>query len=1081
MLVGGDGHYQLSGHTETDRMDFLRLHLPGLHQALRGALDSFSSFVSYLIGDEVPTAERREAQAAEELGEVATGRPGKTVEEEAQEALESLRGSQSKGNGGLRGPEASRRHQEGSSATEQTWSWGEDSSHGSQGDRQDAGAWEAAKASRCQEPSAPFEVRRNSEAGSEAAGDRSSQTQESWENNEQEVNREETLRTWEQEEEEEVRAREPGGARGVESEWTWCREPEGKAGAGRDGRASEQSLKEAVAQEIQGAGAKEAGKEEYVVAMVRDGQSTRAQVTQEPGAESEDEAPLGRKEVRTTSDRRQAKTTLGGEEAGATSGSEETGTTSGGKEGRTTSFREDLLGVRETEYGAVPGDSIPEGTRIVCTIEEASKGAQKEEMNENREAEVRLFLKQKWALGTEGVRQEAKDQTAGKEAAEGQGSEWEAGGRYEGQADQDGKEANGRQDSEVMAPQDSLEEEVVQAEEAKEKENGQAIEAELSQDKVANEAELSQDKVANEAEGDADFEATPETRPEKEFREERSEEEAQMGREELGVEYDGPKHWVPEDWEHELIGGLQIPTEQPEGQDGKEELWNIPALSKGETEKGLENNCRNMGCAKPDISEAEAWENQRKDVERGNTQEEKVGTEEGEGKAAGGRESAPIEVLEAGREWNKVKEAGCEAESQELGGRYWVEVGTGRSLGESDARETKDEEVEATVLWEVDRTPRRDWWLEEAASNLQDSEDDTGASSLTAEIVENKAASDEGSAGTREGPVREAKEAGDEAFGRGWDSEGREEAGRGEELGAGARGTEGKDKGGQEFALGGSAEEVTGRGGQVEAFEAQKGEPGGEWVEVGESVVTEGSYGMDGFTLGSQAAGAEGTMAIVEAEGFPGGQMLLEKEVGVWQAREQGEGSEGQRGNQTPEEEAQMSCDIEDVEVTRYHREEAEKIDPEDLEDIQGQEDQSRNQDPAEAEPGPQEEAVGSAPEDAHGSWSKALLSASCLDVSVPRSRVLLSRSSLRRRSRPSFRRIPASEQQEPASPPPEEELSTPEQRPLQPEGPPEPSPTCPEGTPVPARRSPLGHGFGLAHSGMMQELQARLGRPKPQ
>ncbi|KAF6123057.1 apolipoprotein B receptor [Phyllostomus discolor] len=807
--------------------------------------------------------------------------------------------------------------------------------------------------------------------------------------------------------------------------------------------------------------------------MVRDGQSTRAQVTQEPRAESEDEAPLGRKEVRTTSDRRQAKTTLGGEEDGATSGSEETGTTSGGKEGRTTSFREetDLLGVRETEYGAVPGDSIPEGTRIVCTIEEASKGAQKEEMNENREAEVRLFLKQKWALGTEGVGQEAKDQTAGKEAAEGQGSEWETGGRYEGQADQDGKEANGRQDSEVMAPQDSLEEEGVQAEEAKEeKENGQAIEAELSQD-----------KVANEAEGDADFEATPETRPEKEFREERSEEEAQTGQEELGVEYGGPKHWVPEGWEPELIGGLQIPTEQSEGQDDKEELWNIPALSKGETEKGLENNFRNMGYVKPDISEAEAWENQRRDVERRNTQEEKVGTEEGEGKAAGGRESALIEVLEAGREWNKVKEAGCEAESPELGGRCWVEVGTGQSPGESDARETKDEEVEATVLWEVDRTPRRDWRLEEAASNLQDSEDNTGASFLTAEIVENKAASDEESAGTREGPVREAEEAGDEAFGRGWDSEGREEAGRGEELGAGARGTEGEDQGGQEFGLGGSSEEVTGRGGQVEAFEAQKGEPGGEWVEVGESVVAEGSYGMDGFTLGSQAAGAEGTMAIVEVEGLSGGQMLLEKEVGVWQAREQGEDSEGQCGNQTPEEEAQMSCDVEDVEVTRYHREEAKEIDPEDLEDIQGQEDQSTNQDPAETEPGPQEEAVGSAPEDAHGSWSKALLSASRLDVSVPRSRVLLSRSSLRRRSRPSFRRIPASEQQEPASPPPEEELSTPEQRPLQPEGPPEPSPSRPEGTPVPARRSPLGHGFGLAHSGMMQELQARLGRPKPQ
>ncbi|XP_036989940.2 apolipoprotein B receptor [Artibeus jamaicensis] len=1055
-------------------MDFLRLHLPGLHQALRGALDSFSSFVSYLIGDEVPTAERREAWAAEELGEVATGRPGRTAEEEAQEALESLRGSQSKGDGGLRGSEVARSHQEGSSATEQTWSWEEGSSHGSQGDRQDAGVWEAAKAFRCQDPSSPLEVRRKSEAGSEAAGDRSSQAQGSRESNEQEVNREETPRTWEQEEEEEeeVRAREPGGARGVESEWTWRREPEGKASTGRDGRASEQSVKEAVAQETQGAGAKEAEREEDVVAVVRDGQSTRAQVTQEPGAESEDGAPLGREEVRTTSNRGHAKTTLGGEEARTTSGSEETGTTSGGRKARTTSYREetDLLGVKETEYEAIPGDRIPEGTRIVCAIEEASKGAQKEEMNENREVEVSLFLKQKWGQRTEGVGQEAKDQVAGKEAAEGQGSEWEAGEGREGQADQDGKEDKETQNSEIMAPQESLEEEEEsQAEEAKEeKGNVQAIEAELSQD-----------KVANEAESVADFEATPETRPEKEFREERSEEEGQMGLEELGVEYGGPKHWVTEGWEPELIGGLQIPTEQPEGQDGKEELWNIPALSKKETEKSLENNFRNMGYGKPDISEAEAWENQRRDVERGNAQEGKVGTEEGEGKAAGGRESVSIEVLEADGEWKKVKEAGCEAESQELDGRCGVEVGTVQSLGESDVRKNKDEEAEAEVFWDVGRTPRRDWRLEEAASSLQDSEDDTGASSLAAEIVDNKAASDEGVAGTREGPGREAKEAGDEAFGRGRDSDGREEAGGGEEL---VEAAEGENKGGQEFGPGGSAEEVTGRGGQVEAFEAQKGEPGGEWVEVGDSVVAEGSCGMDGFTLGSQAAGAEGTMAMVEAEVLPGGQMLLEKEAGIWQVREQGEGSEGQHGNQTPEEEAQMSCDVEDVQVTRHHRAEAEEIDPEDLEDVQGQEDQLTNQHPAEAEPGPQEEAVGSAPGDAHGGWSKALLPASCLDVSMPRSRVLLSRSSLRRRSRPSFRRIPTSEQQqEPASPPPEKKLSAPEQRPLQPEGPPEPSPTCPEGTPVPARRSPLGHGFGLAHSGMMQELQARLGRPKPQ
>uniref|UniRef100_A0A8C4M4D5 Apolipoprotein B receptor n=1 Tax=Equus asinus asinus TaxID=83772 RepID=A0A8C4M4D5_EQUAS len=111
-----------------------------------------------------------------------------------------------------------------------------------------------------------------------------------------------------------------------------------------------------------------------------------------------------------------------------------------------------------------------------------------------------------------------------------------------------------------------------------------------------------------------------------------------------------------------------------------------------------------------------------------------------------------------------------------------------------------------------------------------------------------------------------------------------------------------------------------------------------------------------------------------------------------------------------------------------------------------------------------------------------ALLPGSRLDVSVPRSRVLLSRSSSQRRCRPSFRRTPAPEQQEePPSPPLKEELSAPEQRLLQPEEPPEPSPPRPEGTPVPTRRRPLGHGFGLAHFGMMQELQARMGQPKPQ
>uniref|UniRef100_A0AC11E4E3 Uncharacterized protein n=1 Tax=Ovis aries TaxID=9940 RepID=A0AC11E4E3_SHEEP len=110
-----------------------------------------------------------------------------------------------------------------------------------------------------------------------------------------------------------------------------------------------------------------------------------------------------------------------------------------------------------------------------------------------------------------------------------------------------------------------------------------------------------------------------------------------------------------------------------------------------------------------------------------------------------------------------------------------------------------------------------------------------------------------------------------------------------------------------------------------------------------------------------------------------------------------------------------------------------------------------------------------------------ALLPGSRLDVSVSRSRVFLSRSSSQRRSRPSFRRTPVPEPPEGSpSPPPEEEPSAPEQR-IQPEQPPEPTPPRPEGTPLPARRSPLGQGFGLAHPGMMQELRARLGQPKPQ
>lgn len=884
------------------------------------------------MGDEVPTVERREAWAAEELGEVATGRPGRSVEEEAQEALEGVGGSQSKGDGGPRGPGEARRHQEGSSATEQTWSWGEGSSHGSQGGRQDTGAWEAAKASRCQEPSALLEARKKSDAGSEAGQDGSSPAQESQECNEQEVNREETLRTWEQEEEEEeVRAREPGGVRGVESEWTGRREPEGKAGAhgqraAGDGRESEQAVKGAVAEEIQGAGAKEAGREEEVVAVERDGPSTEAQGTQDPGAASEDEAALGREGLRTTSGREEAWTISGGEEAGTASCGEEA----------------DFPGVRETETGAAPGDRSPECTGRVWALEEASRGAQEEEVGENREAEVSLSLKQTQALGADGMGEMAEVQTAGKETAEGQGSEWGAGEGSEGQADRDGKEAKGRQDSEITAAPASPEE-AVQAQEAKEeKESGWATEAGLSQD-----------KVANKAEGDADLEATAKATPEKELREKRSEEGAQGGREEFGVAGGGPEHKVTEVWDVEQIGGLQTPVGQPgEGQQVKEELWSIPGQSKEEAGRSLEASPRHTGYGRPG---AEAWESRRKrDVQGGNTQEE-VGMEE-EAEAAGGRESALPRVSEAGGEW---KEAGSGADSQELGGRRGAELGAGWSLGESDDRETKDEEVGAAVPWEAEGTPRGGRRLEEAAPSSRDSED-TGAGSSAAGTVAHKAAADGRAAGTGEGPEGGTGGAWDGAFGRGWDSEGSEEAGRGAEV---IEAAEGESRGGQELGLEGSAEEeVTGTGGQVEAFEAGEGEPGGEWAEAGESVAAEGSCGMGGFTSGSQAVRAEGTMVIVEAKGFPEGQMLSEKEAGAWEARQQGRGSEGQRGDHGREGEA----DMEDVEGSGHQRAEAKELDAEDLQDAQGQEEQPANQDP-----GPREEAARG---DAQGSWSEVRL-----------------------------------------------------------------------------------------------------------
>ncbi|XP_074138857.1 apolipoprotein B receptor [Sminthopsis crassicaudata] len=126
-------------------------------------------------------------------------------------------------------------------------------------------------------------------------------------------------------------------------------------------------------------------------------------------------------------------------------------------------------------------------------------------------------------------------------------------------------------------------------------------------------------------------------------------------------------------------------------------------------------------------------------------------------------------------------------------------------------------------------------------------------------------------------------------------------------------------------------------------------------------------------------------------------------------------------------------------------------------------------------------------PAEAHSSWNEAPIPGPCLDLSIPRSRVLLSRNASQRRSRPSFRRAPAPKQgdsddgDESLGSLPNEGSPGSKLRLLQSEETAVPSPPKAEGTPVTARKRPLGHGFGLAHPNMMQELQARLGRPKPQ
>ncbi|XP_062036051.1 apolipoprotein B receptor [Lepus europaeus] len=905
-------------------MDFLRLYLPGLRQAWRGALDSFSAFVSYLMGDEVPTVER-EARAATELGEV--------VEEEAQEALEGLSGSPGEAGGEVG------RCQEERSATEQPPGWGEGSSHGSWAERQAPGAGEAAQAARCQELSASLE-----HVTSGAHRDSSSQAQERQEPREQEVSRGELPRIWEQDrEEEEVRAGEPGMARGAEPEWTWHREPEGTAGAaGQEG----QEMAGGDIEETEEPGAKKAEREEGV-AVGRSGPST--------GAEAEDGAALAEEEEE--QEEAEACAALSREEA-------------------------ELLGVRETAYGPVQREKAPETQ----------------------------------ALGAEGP-------TAGGEAAAGQ-EEAEEG--FGGQASQLCAEAAGRQGPEFGADAPRVQE-AVRAEEAQERGSQGATETEPP--------------PAKEAHPDADLEAAPETRPEEEeVGGERKSEEVQRSREALGEEWgSGGQDW-------KLMGGAQIPAEQPEEERG---AWGEPGSGAALSGVRTEECSRDVGSAKPEVPEADAWENQRRDIweERGNAAQEVAARGqalEAEAKDEGGGEIPG----NAGGEWERAKETGCgagegeasEAQNQEVTGSHGTGEGTGWFPGQSEARETADRQWEAVGAPGVGCRPQ------EGAQSLQDS----GAAppAPSAENMQDAAVPGVSTAEASEGTEREA-------FERGSDSVAREEAGGGQEL---VQAAEGETQAGQEFGPQGSAEEVTGREDHTETWRPREEQQ----AEVGASAVAEGSDGMGRRSSGSQAARAEELGALVETLGE---EWKLLEEAGGRQASEQ---SEGWCGVHRPEGEA-WGLPMEGIQVTGDQRVGAEDSDPEGMVVIQSE----AGPPPALAPP----EALG----DAGSSWSEDLLPGVRLDVSVPRSRALLSRSSSQRRSRPSFRRtLGPKEQEGPPSPQPEEGPSAPAERLLQAQEPQEPSPPRPEGTPVPTRR-PLGQGFGLAHPGMMQELQARLGRPKPQ
>ncbi|XP_040829031.1 apolipoprotein B receptor [Ochotona curzoniae] len=628
--------------------------------------------------------------------------------------------------------------------------------------------------------------------------------------------------------------------------------------------------------------------------------------------------------------------------------------------------------VREPENGPVLGEGTPEGPGSSWVLEEEEEW----ETREKRAAALSLFPKLTQALEAESPMAGAQAAEEEEEEAAGQGSAYHAG-------QPENESAPERQDVEMSAGG-------VGVQEAAEMEEAQR-------------------------EGDADVEAAPEPRPWEVLVRERREEAHLVSRAALGEEDQGPA----------LTGGAQTPAAPLEEEELELGTQEEPRRTTAPSTEGTEGDLDE--CSRPEVREADAWENQRRDpweAEGGDADRQESTTSaqvlEWEAKSAEGREWKKLEVPGADGDWEKAKIAGCGAgqgeahrvEDQEVAGNPEAEAGMGWSLGE--AREAGEGES-ARLQQEAEGASGPGWRpQEEVAQSLQEG--------LEARWAEDEAG----------GPGRGA--------GLAWQ-------GRGEVVEAEAPGR-------LEWGLQGSAEEeLTCQEEHTEALGARTDEQ----AEVG--TLAEATVGLGSHGLGSQAARAEGTRETLGDEW-----RLLEPEAGERQDKE------GLCRVNHPDSEAPG------VQASGEQRAEAQDTDTSSVMANQGQAEPSGDQ----------------------SSWSEALLPALHLDVSVPRSRALLARSSSQRRSRPSFRRPrDTQEQVEPSSPsspqqPKEEEeeeeeeeekkeLSTlAEERRLQSEEPPEPSPPGPVGTPVPARR-PLGQGFGLAHPGMMQELQARLGRPKPQ